>query len=159
MISEIVFAVAAKIIKHYFLWNFSCIEISHCAIIEADEFCASREAIFMSSFFSFVAMIIFFVILAVFIVTMVRGGAESYHRSTVPPANAQAKATSKRTETPPAESKIKGDLHFVTFTLDDGREIELTVSPNEYENIVFDVDGELYYQETRFLSFEPKKIL
>ncbi|MCD7772224.1 MAG: DUF2500 domain-containing protein [Oscillospiraceae bacterium] len=113
----------------------------------------------MGSIFSFVAMIIFFVILAVFIVTMVRGGAESYHRSTVPPANAQAKATSKRTETPPAESKIKGDLHYVTFTIDDGKEIELLVSPNEYENVVFDVDGELYYQGTRFLSFEPKKIL
>ncbi|MCD7784675.1 MAG: DUF2500 domain-containing protein [Oscillospiraceae bacterium] len=113
----------------------------------------------MGSFFSFVAMIVFFVILAVFIVTMVRSGAETYHRSTVPPANARGKAVSKRTETPPEHSKISGDLHFVTFALDDGREIELSVSPNEYETMEFDVDGELYYQETRFLSFEPKKIL
>ncbi len=113
----------------------------------------------MGSVFSFLAMIVFFVILGVFIVTMVRSGAETYHRSTVPPTNAQAKATSKRTETPPEHSKTKGDLHYVTFTLDDGREIELSVSPKEYETMEFDVEGELYYQETRFLSFEPKKIL
>ncbi len=113
----------------------------------------------MGSFFSFLAMIIFFVILIVFVVTMIRSGGESYRRSTVPPANAQGKATSKRTEAPPEHSKIKGDLHYVTFTLDDGKEIELTVSPNEYETMVFDVEGELYYQGTRFLSFEPKKIL
>ncbi len=113
----------------------------------------------MSSFFSFLAMIVFFVILVVFIVTMVRSGAETYHRSTVPPANAQARAKSKRTETPPEHTKIKGDLHYVTFTLDDGQELELTVSPNEYETMEFDVEGELYYQGTRFLSFEPKKML
>ncbi len=113
----------------------------------------------MGSFFSLVAMILFFVILVVFVVTMVRSGTETYHRSTVPPANAQAKATSKRTETPPENSKIKGDLYFVTFTLDDGKDIELSVSPKEYETMKFDVEGELYYQETRFLSFEPKKIL
>ena len=113
----------------------------------------------MGSFFSFLAMILFFVILGVFIVTMVRSGTTTYHRSTVSPANAQAKATSKRTETPPESSKIKGDLHYGTFTLDDGKGIELSVSPNEYETIEFDVEGELYYQETRFLSFEPKKIL
>ncbi|MCD8005473.1 MAG: DUF2500 domain-containing protein [Oscillospiraceae bacterium] len=113
----------------------------------------------MGSFFSFVAMILFFVILGVFIVTMVRSGAETYHRSTVPPANAQGKAISKRTETPPEHTKINGDIHYVTFTLDDGQELELTVSPNEYETIEFDVEGELYYQGTAFLSFEPKKIL
>ncbi|MCC8196867.1 MAG: DUF2500 domain-containing protein [Ruminococcus sp.] len=113
----------------------------------------------MSSFFSFVAMILFFVILIAFVVTMVRSGAETYHRSTVPPANAQAKAVSKRKETPPEGSKISGDLYFVTFTLDDGKELELSVSPKEYETMEFDREGELYYQETRFLSFEPKKIL
>ncbi len=113
----------------------------------------------MGSFFSFVAMILFFVILVMFIVTMIKSGSETYHRSTVPPANAQAKAVSKRTETPPEGSKISGELHFVTFALDDGKEIELSVSPKEYETMEFDREGELYYQETRFLSFEPKKIL
>ncbi|MBP2024309.1 hypothetical protein J2Z44_004169 [Clostridium punense] len=84
------------------------------------------------------------------------------HNSSMPLVTAKAKIISKRFRTF-QDNQTFGDmlpsynystLYYITFQLEDGEELEFSVTAVEYEELQEGQQGKINYQGNRFLGFE-----
>ena len=118
-------------------------------------------------FFSFYGVfetmffLVFFLILGVFIVTVVRGIAQWNKNNNSPRLTVNATVVTKRTNVTHHQyhhhdhgHTTTSTTYYVTFQVESGDRMELSVSGHEYGMLVEGDNGKLSFQGTRYLGFE-----
>ena len=102
--------------------------------------------------------LVFFLILAVFVVTAVRGIAQWSRNNASPLLTVQAKVVTKRTRVGHSGTHNTGHhtytRYYVTFQVESGDRMELPLSGREYGMLVEGDRGRLHFQGTRYLGFD-----
>ncbi len=117
----------------------------------------------MSALFPILFLLIFGIVIAVFIVTAVRGVSRWNKNNQSPVLDVEALVVSRRTDVTShlnhhddMSSRHTSTRYYVTFEVASGDRMELSVSGEEYGLIAEGDRGTLRFQGTRFLSFQRK---
>ena len=104
--------------------------------------------------------LVFFLILAVFVVTAVRGIAQWIRNNASPRLTVPAKVVTKRTRVGHSGTHNTGHhtytRYYVTFQVESGDRLELAVTGEEYGLLVEGDEGALSFQGTRYKGFERR---
>lgn len=112
--------------------------------------------------FQIMFCLVFIVVIAMFVVTAIRGISQWNRNNHSPRLTVAATVVAKRANTS-HDSYRKGDGHmhhgsyttyYVTFQVDSGDRMELMVTGSEYGMLVAGDRGMLSFQGTRYLGFE-----
>lgn len=122
---------------------------------------------FVFSVFPVMFSIVFFLVIGVFIVTIVRSIAEWNKNNNSPRLTVAASVVAKRTHVSHHRHANAGDMsgahgyhtststrYYVTFQVESGDRMELSMSGNEFGLLVEGDRGKLSFQGTRYLGFE-----
>lgn len=122
---------------------------------------------FVFSVFPVMFSIVFFLVIGVFIVTIVRSIAEWNKNNNSPRLTVEASVVAKRTHVSHHRHANAGDMsgahgyhtststrYYVTFQVESGDRMELSVNGNEFGLLVEGDRGKLSFQGTRYLGFE-----
>ncbi|MDE7354217.1 MAG: DUF2500 domain-containing protein [Acetatifactor sp.] len=117
--------------------------------------------------FGIMFILVFIVIIGIFVVIIVKGISTWNKNNNSPRLTVAAEVVSKRIDVPHHRHANAGDLtgahgyhttfstwYYVTFQVDSGDRMELSVSGSEYGMLVDGDRGKLSFQGTRYLSFE-----
>lgn len=120
------------------------------------------------SVFPVMFLLVFLLIIGVFIAVLVKGISTWYKNNNSPRLTVAAKIVSKRTHVSHHTHAGAGDTtgfgttsstsYYVTFQVDSGDRMELSVSGSEYGMLAEGDFGKLSFQGTRYLSFERSEI-
>ncbi|WP_291574440.1 DUF2500 domain-containing protein [Clostridium sp. UBA4548] len=116
---------------------------------------------FMFNLFPIFFIIIFVVVIGSFIVAAIAGVKEWSNNNGQPKLTVNAKIVGKR-ENVTHHNHNNGDqvhhttstTYYVTFEVESGDRMELTVSGREYGMLIEGDKGKLHFQGTRYLGFE-----
>lgn len=116
---------------------------------------------FFGGGFETVFFLVFFCILAMFVVTAVRGIGQWNKNNRSPRLTVDATVVAKRTD---VSRHIHGDMqaghmaassrYYATFEVESGDRMELCMSGQEYGMLAEGDNGKLSFQGTRYLGFE-----
>lgn len=122
---------------------------------------------FVFSVFPVMFSIVFFLVIGVFIVTIVRSIAEWNKNNNSPRLTVEASVVAKRTHVSHQRHANAGDMsgahgyhtststrYYVTFQVESGDRMELSVNGNEFGLLIEGDRGKLSFQGTRYLGFE-----
>ena len=116
---------------------------------------------FFGGGFQAVFLLIFFCILGIFVVTIARGIGQWNKNNHSPRLTVDATVVAKRTDVTSHHHGAMQTGHFasattyyVTFEVESGDRMELTVSGSDYGMLVEGDIGKLSFQGTRYLGFE-----
>lgn len=122
---------------------------------------------FVFSVFPVMFSIVFFLVIGVFIVTIVRSIAEWNKNNNSPRLTVEASVVAKRTHVSHHRHANAGDMsgahgyhtststrYYVTFQVESGDRMELSVNGNEFGLLIEGDRGKLSFQGTRYLGFE-----
>ena len=117
--------------------------------------------------FSILFPILFFVVLGMILYTFIRNIRTWNQNNHSPRLTVPAKVVAKRTDVSHSSSANAGDMsgahgydtstftsYYVTFQVESGDRMELTVSGSDYGMLVEGDIGKLSFQGTRYLGFE-----
>lgn len=116
---------------------------------------------FMDMLFPVIFVLVFGLILVLFVVVIVRGVAQWNKNNHSPRLTVDATVVAKR-------ANLSGSVHahdhhatastsyYVTFEVESGDRMELTMSGSEYGMLVEGDRGKLSFQGTRYLGFERR---
>lgn len=112
-----------------------------------------------SGLFGIVFFLIFFGVIAVFILSIFRGVSQWNHNNHQPVLSVPAEIVAKREDVRRHHSSNSMHSHtsttyYVTFEVESGDRMELQVNGNDYGFMVEGDFGKLTFQGTRFLGFE-----
>lgn len=118
---------------------------------------------FWGSGFEVMFTLVFFLILGTILVTIVRGIGQWSKNNHSPRLTVEATVVSKRGDVSHHHHNNGGAMHtttsttyYVTFQVQSGDRMELSVSGQEYGMLVEGDVGDLTFQGTRYLGFERK---
>ena len=115
---------------------------------------------FDGSLFFGLFYLVFFLILAVFVVTAVRGIAQWSRNNASPLLTVQARVVAKRTWVGHNGTHNTGyhtyTRYYVTFQVESGDRMELAVTFEEYGLLFEGDEGSLSFQGTRYKGFERR---
>lgn len=115
---------------------------------------------FDGSLFFGLFYLVFFLILAVFVVTAVRGIAQWSRNNASPLLTVQARVVAKRTRVGHNGTHNTGchtyTRYYVTFQVESGDRMELAVTGEEYGLLAEGDEGSLSFQGTRYKGFERR---
>lgn len=113
--------------------------------------------------FQLMFFIVFFLIIAIFIVNIARSVGRWNRNNNSPRLTVDASVVSKRTDVSYHQHANTGDMagshgyhttmYYVTFQVDSGDRIELNLNGNEYGMLIEGDRGKLSFQGTRYLGF------
>ncbi len=115
------------------------------------------------SVFGILFIFVIIVIIGIFVVIIVKDISTWNKNNNSPRLTVVAEVVSKRIDVPHHRHANAGDLtgahgyhttYYVTFQVDSGDRMELSVSGSEYGMLVDGDRGKLSFQGTRYLSFE-----
>ena len=119
------------------------------------------------SAFEILFAIVFVLIIGVFIASIVKGISTWNKNNQSPRLTVNATVVSKRTDVTHHSHPIAGDAtgahgyhttsftqYYVTFQVESGDRMEFSVSNAEYAMLANGDNGKLFFQGTRYLSFE-----
>ena len=113
---------------------------------------------FDGSLFFGLFYLVFFLILAVFVVTAVRGIAQWSRNNASPLLTVQARVVAKRTRVGHNGTHNTGyhtyTRYYVTFQVESGDRMELRMDGYQFGLLIEGDRGKLTFQGTRYLSFE-----
>lgn len=122
---------------------------------------------FVFSVFPVMFSIVFFLVIGVFIVTIVKSIAEWNKNNNSPRLTVEASVVAKRTHVSHHRHANAGDMsgahgyhtststrYYVTFQVESGDRMELSVNGNEFGLLIEGDRGKLSFQGTRYLGFE-----
>lgn len=116
---------------------------------------------FMFDIFPLIFGLVFLLVMAVFLVTLIRGVREWFHNNASPRLRVPATVVTHRCASHHHHHTHNGMHHtstthsyYVTFQVESGDRMELSLSGREYGMIAEGDYGILTFQGTRFLSFE-----
>lgn len=116
------------------------------------------ELLFPLMFFS-----VFAIVITTFIITFARIFKEWNQNNKAPKLKINVKVIDKRESYRRSNHNHDGHIHtshsttyYITFEVESGDRMELRVPGHEYGLIIVGDEGKLYFQGTRFLSFERK---
>lgn len=117
--------------------------------------------------FSVMFTMVFFIIMGFLIVTIVRSIAEWNKNNNSPRLTVEASVVAKRTHVSHQRHANAGDMsgahgyhtststrYYVTFQVESGDRMELSVNGNEFGLLIEGDRGKLSFQGTRYLGFE-----
>lgn len=117
--------------------------------------------------FSVMFTMVFFIIMGFLIVTIVRSIAEWNKNNNSPRLTVEASVVAKRTHVSHHRHANAGDMsgahgyhtststrYYVTFQVESGDRMELSVNGNEFGLLIEGDRGKLSFQGTRYLGFE-----
>lgn len=116
----------------------------------------------ISGLFPVMFMVVFVVIIAIFVVTAVRGMGQWHRNNQSPRLTVDAEIVSRRSDTRVHHHNTgNGAMHhhsntwyYVTFQVESGDRIELQIPRDEYGYLVEGDRGKLTFQGTRYVSFQ-----
>ncbi|MBH1941933.1 DUF2500 domain-containing protein [Mobilitalea sibirica] len=118
----------------------------------------------MFNFFPIIFGIIFFLIIGVFVVVIVKGLTQWNKNNNSPVLTVEAKVVAKRadvshhthhnTDSTGMHHTSSSTTYYVTFQVESGDRMELHVPNSEYGMLVEGDEGRLTFQGTRFKGFE-----
>ena len=115
---------------------------------------------FDGSLFFVMFYLIFFLVLATFVVTAVRGIAQWSRNNASPLLTVPARVVAKRTRVGRNGTHNTGyhtyTRYYVTFQVESGDRMELNVPGEEYGLLVEGDEGTLSFQGTRYKGFERR---
>jgi hypothetical protein len=118
-------------------------------------------------FFQIIFMLVFGIVFVMIVMTFFKSIKEWSHNNSSPLLTVKAKVVGKRVDT-----RVSGGMHgteghmrststfhtyYVTFQVDSGDRMELTVPENEYGYLIEGDHGDLSFKGTRFMGFERNK--
>lgn len=122
---------------------------------------------FAFSVFPVMFSIVFLLVIGVFIVTFVKSIAEWNKNNNSPRLTVDASVVAKRTHVSHHRHANAGDMsgahgyhtststrYYVTFQVESGDRMELSMSGNEFGLLIEGDQGKLTFQGTRYLGFE-----
>ena len=115
---------------------------------------------FDGSLFFVLFYLVFFLILAMFVVTAVRGLVQWNRNNASPRLTVPARVVAKRTRV--GRSGGHNTAHhtytryYVTFQVESGDRMELAVAGEEYGLLAEGDEGDLFFQGTRYQGFERR---
>ncbi len=117
--------------------------------------------IFNSGLFEIMFMLIFFIVMSMFVYTIVNGISTWNNNNHSQRLTVEAKVVSKRTKTDYHHQNLNNTStfsstthYYVTFEVSNGERMEFSVKGKEYGMLVEGDNGELSFQGTRYLGFE-----
>lgn len=112
---------------------------------------------FMFAIFPVLFSMVFVLVFGIIIFTLVRGIKQEHKNNNSPKLTVDAKVVTKRTNYHRGSSSHMGHTtYYVTFEVESGDRMELTVTGQEYGLLVEGDYGELSFQGTRYLGFQRK---
>jgi len=108
--------------------------------------------------FPVVFMVMFALVLAVFVVTIVRALREKRQNDNAPRLTVEARVTGRRSETTHHHDQNTNVTHtstdyYATFEVESGDRMEFRISGPEYGQLAEGDEGRLSFQGTRYLGF------
>lgn len=114
---------------------------------------------FMFAIFPVLFSMVFVLVFGIIIFTLVRGIKQEHKNNNSPKLTVDAKVVSKRTNyrrSSSSSSHMGHTTYYVTFEVESGDRMELSVAGQEYGLLVEGDFGELSFQGTRYLGFQRK---
>ena len=118
---------------------------------------------FMFNIFPIIFMIMFVVIIGMIIASVARGASQWNKNNNSPVLTVDAKVVSKRTDVSHHMNNTDNNNHhssstwyYVTFEVESGDRIELSVTGQEYGMLVEGDTGRLTFQGTRYKGFQRR---
>jgi hypothetical protein len=117
---------------------------------------------FMFNVFPIFFVIIFVIVIGSFIVAAITGVKEWSHNNGQPKLTVNAKIVGKRQNVTHHNHNHGNNMahhttsttYYVTFEVESGDRMELTVNGNEYGMLIEGDKGKLHFQGTRYLGFD-----
>lgn len=97
--------------------------------------------------------LIFFLVLGIFLVTAIQGARQWRRNNHSPQLTVPAVISSKRTRVSGGGNHHAHTSYYITFQVESGDRMELSVSGPEYGLLAEGDQGSLTFQGTRYLSF------
>ena len=112
-----------------------------------------RITTYLPDLFSLMFILFFIFFIGVFIYSIVRGGRQWHHNNQQPRLSGEAKVVSKRSMCHHSRNSTSTTQYFVTFEVESGDRMEMTVNGWEYGELAEGDFGKLKFQGTRYLGF------
>lgn len=117
---------------------------------------------FLGGAFEMMFFLVFFLVICMFVVTIIRGIGQWNHNNHSPRLKVEALVTAKRTavshhyhsDANGAGHTSASTSYYVTFQVESGDRMELSVKGSEYGMLSEGDKGLLSFQGTRYLGFE-----
>ena len=112
--------------------------------------------------FNFFFIFVFLMIICIFGLVFYSIIKNWKYNKSQPRLNVNAKVVSKRTDYSSSLNTTNNSMssttwHYVTFEVESGDRIELSVSETDYGQLVEGDEGVLYFQGSQFINFERRK--
>lgn len=109
---------------------------------------------FGTSLFEVIFFLFFFLVIGIFLVNAIRGARQWNKNNHSPRLTVPAVITAKRTQVSGGGNHHAHTSYYLTFQVESGDRIELSVSGSDYGLLAEGDSGKLTFQGTRYLSFE-----
>lgn len=116
----------------------------------------------ISSFIPIMVIIVFCIVIAIFIISFIKGVSTWNKNNNSPKLNVSAKLVSKRIKVS-SHINTNNNMHhsshtnyYATFEVESGDRMEFNLKENEYAMLAEGDIGELTFQGTRYISFLRK---